>query len=287
MDEIGLQTIIVMPPPFSADHTLSYDYTVFAEVLELYPERFGFLAGGGTLNPLLQEAVRAGEVTEDMRREFEEQAEEIVRSSAAGFGEFVAEHLSFDSTHPYIYAPPDHELFLLLADIAAREGMPIDLHMEAVAGDMPLPERFASSPNPEILSENIEALERLLTHNREARIVWVHAGWDNTGHRTTELMRQLLERNSNLYLNIKISTRDSIADNMPLAHRLIKPEWLELISDFPDRFTIGSDEFFRVPEASPIGSPSAAITWSLVNQLPDDLAYQVACENPLAIYRMD
>ena len=95
--------------------------------------------------------------------------------------------------------PPDHPLFLVLADIAADNDMPIDLHMEAVPQDMPTPPRFAlRGPNPSNLKENISALERLLDHNPRPRIIWAHAGWDNTGERTVRLMRSLLAKHPNL-----------------------------------------------------------------------------------------
>ncbi len=287
MDEIGIQKALIMPPPFPANRPNSYDYSELAEVVKKNPERFAFLGGGGMLNPMIHEAALSGEVTSDMQREFEENAEEIIRAGAAGFGEMTALHLSFASGHPFLAVPPDHPLFLLLADIAARGGVPIDLHMEAVTHDISLPERFASPPNPRLLRENIEAFERLLSHNRQARIVWAHAGWDNTGHRTVELMRGLLERNPNLYMNVKISPLDGLPQTSPLEEGVIRPEWVDLIRDFPDRFTIGSDQFYRAPGSMPIGPPSTKVTWSFVDQLPEDLARKVAHDNALMIYKLE
>lgn len=55
--------------------------------------------------------------------------------------------------------------------------MPIDIHMEAVPDDMPLPLGLNPSHNPGILKANISAFERLLSHNRKAKIIWAHAGW--------------------------------------------------------------------------------------------------------------
>ena len=287
MNEIGIQKSLIMPPPFPSNHPNMYDYRDLAEVVKKNPERFAFLGGGGTLNPMIQEAVRSGNVTADMQREFEAKADEILRAGAAGFGEMTALHFSLSSSHPYIVAPPDHPLFLLLADIAAREGVPIDLHMEAVPQDIPLPTGLESPHNPASLDENIEAFERLLSHNRQARIVWAHAGWDNTGHRTVELMRGLLERHPNLYMNVKISPLDSLPQSRPLQEGMIRSEWMDLIRDFPDRFTIGSDNIYTIPGSRSKGPPSAKATWSLVNQLPEDLSRKVTCENVLMIYRLE
>jgi hypothetical protein len=94
-------------------------------------DRFAVLGGRGSLNAMIQDAITAGETSEKLRRKFEARAIAIIKDGAVGFGEMAAEHLSFFSEHPYESAPPDHPLFLLLADIAARLGVPIDLHMEA------------------------------------------------------------------------------------------------------------------------------------------------------------
>jgi predicted TIM-barrel fold metal-dependent hydrolase len=149
-------------------------------------------------------------VTPEAIRQFQQEAEIIVKARAAGFGELTAEHFSSGrGNHPYESTRPDHPLFLALADIAAQHGMPIDLHMEAVPQDMPFPRRSGRGQNPETVRENISGLERLLEHNRNARIIWAHAGWDLTGERTVPLMRSLLDKHPNLYLSIKVDESGS------------------------------------------------------------------------------
>ncbi len=107
------------------------------------------------------------------------------------------EHFSLPQSpvKDYEYAPADHPLMLLLADIAAGHNVPIDLHMEAVPQDMTSPENL-KAPNPPRLHGNFAPLERLLSHNPRANLIWAHAGQDNTGYRTPELMRALLSRAS-------------------------------------------------------------------------------------------
>ncbi len=190
----------------------------------------------------------------------------------------TAEH--FDGATPYQYAPPDHPLYLLLADIAAEHGVPIDLHMEAVPQDMPLPAGLKSPPNPPMLHANIAAFERLLAHNPSARIIWAHAGADGTGYRTPDLCRRLLLAHANLYMEIKT---DPLARGMnyPLADGRIKPEWLKLFTDFPDRFIMGSDQHY--PE-----SKAPEQRWQelvlLFNQLPRDVRRKIGTENVARIY---
>jgi len=215
------------------------------------------------------------------------QAEKIVALGAVGFGEMTAEHFSLHSRHPYETAPPDHPLFLILADIAARHDVPIDLHMEAIPHDMPLPDidRVKSGNNPSSLKANIPALERLLSYNPKVRIIWAHAGWDNTGHRTLRLMDELLSRYPNLYMTIKFGG-DSVEENRPFAPgRRLKQGWLEAMKKRPDRFMMGTDQFFTPPlsdirRKAGRGDPVKAF----FSQLPPDLAYKIGFVNPIRVF---
>jgi hypothetical protein len=209
MDSHRIQMVILLPPPFPPNQPGIYGFREIEPVARANPGRFGFASGGESLNPMIQR-IAPDKVTPDLMREFQQEAEVIVKVGAAGFGEIAAEHFSSGrGNHPYEYAPPDHPLLLALADIAAQHGMPIDLHMEAVPRDMPFPRRPSGGRNPESLQENISGLERLLAHNGNAHIVWAHAGWDLTGERTVPLMRSLLEKHPNLYMSVKLDESGS------------------------------------------------------------------------------
>jgi len=291
MDRVGIARMFIMPPPFTPEHPNLYTYEELLGAVKNYPDRFSFLGGGGTLNVLIQQAVRGGTVTPALRGRFEKTAAAILSKGAIGFGELTAEHFSFDLQHPYEWAPPDHPLFLLLSDIAGRHGVVIDLHMEAVPEDMPLPKvrKLHSPHNPGMLRENIQGLERLLAHNRSAKIIWAHAGWCNTGRRTPSLCAQLLGRHSNLYMSFKLRP-DSMEETRPLTEdRRIKTEWLDLISAYPDRFLIGSDRFFVTPRANTrIGLPRREGQGAerLLALLPLELAQKVGVENAVRIFKL-
>ena len=289
MKQSGIQKTLMMNPPshreskgFDADQE-------FFNIVQQYPDSFAFLGGGPTLSPLIIESAQEGQVTADVLRSFEDRAEAIVQMGAAGFGETAALHISFVEGLPFIEIPADTTLFLLLADIAARNDMPIDLHMEAVAEDMALPDGISLLSNPSTLRENISGLERLLAHNRDARIVWSHAGWDNTGHRTVALMRRLLETHTNLYMNIKLPIgggRDDLTppENQPVDDNgRIRPQWLDLLQAFPDRFVLGSEAFYDI-QAMARGASRAQSPF--IDQLPPDLARKVGYENAARIYRL-
>ena len=270
--------IVFMPPPLAAVDPEQRDAEAVLPWVKEHPDKLAVLGGGATLNPMIQESVRTGDAGPGVQRRFRERAEELLRQGAAGFGELTAEH--FQAATPYQHAPADHPLFLLLADIAAQHGVPIDLHMEAIPQDVPLPPGVKAPPGFSRLSANIAAFERLLAHNRAARIIWAHAGWDNTGYRTPELCRRLLQENPNLYMDIKIDPLKP-GRNPPLADGAIKPEWLKLFQDFSDRFVLGSDQHYPEPATGPQRWEAVV---RLLNQLPEDLRRRIGRENAMRLY---
>ena len=286
MDELGIAKTIVMPPPFTSQHRGRYAAETLKAVAQSYSGRFAFLAGGDSLSPMILDAARSRAVDEGSKRRFTEAAEKVVAMGAAGFGELTAEHFSLGPRHEYEWAPPDHPLFLVLADIAARADLPIELHLEAIEAEARLNEKYLSPPNPNPLKPNLDAFERLLAYNRKARIVWSHLGWDNTGQRTVALTRHFLARHPNLYVNIKMGG-DSLPVNKPLdAERRLIPEWLVLIEEYPARFMLGSDQFYVTPRSDRRFPQHTRPVRLLLDQLPESLARKVGSENALKIYRL-
>jgi predicted TIM-barrel fold metal-dependent hydrolase len=285
LQEMGHENVgklIFLPSPFPPDDPNRFDQEAFMAVVKKHPDKLAFQGGGGSLNPMILEAVRSGDAGPEVQRKFKERAEQIVRDGAVGYGEVTAEHLSFLPGQAYEYAPPDHPLFLLLADIAAEHGVPIDIHSDVVPQAMPLPVDLRSPPNPPQLHENVAAFVRLLDHNPRAKILWAHAGSDNTGYRTPDFCRRLLQAHSNLYMEVKIDPL-SLGKDPPIADGKIKPEWLKLFRDFPDRFVIGTDQHYA--SGRPMTGPQR---WKMavlfLNQLPSDLRQKIGAENALRIF---
>ena len=271
-----VKTYLLIPPDTESPRG-AMDAAGILAAAKSYPDRLAVLAGGETLNSMIQESVRSGDAGAAIQTKFRQRAEDLLHMGAAGFGEMAAEH--FAGGTPYQFAPPDHPLFLLLADIAARHDVPIDLHMEAVPRAMALPPDLTSPPNPAQLHENIPAFERLLAHNSRAKIIWAHLGSDGTGFRTPDLCRRLLQKHSNLYMEIKLDPK-APGKNFLLDGGKIKQEWLKLFEDFPDRFIIGSDQHY--PE--PSGPPRWQQVVLLFNQLPAGLRKSIGTENVAHIY---
>ena len=284
MDDRNISQMIVMPPPYTVGQKGVDEYLAFLPAIKRYPGRFAFLGGGGTLNVLLMRAAGMGETPPEIKQQFERQARRIMDDGAVGFGEMATLHLSLGPGHPFEEAPPDHPLMLLLADLAAEYNVPVDIHMEAVIAEMPTPDRLNRSPNPVRLKPNIAAFERLLSHNRGAKIIWAHAGWCHTGQRTAGLCSDLLERHPNLYMSFKVG-KDSLPETRPLTpDGTLKPEWAQLVARFPDRFFIGSDQFYMTPKAHKKMPSRQQGARSILAQLPPDLARKVGVANPIKIF---
>jgi predicted TIM-barrel fold metal-dependent hydrolase len=271
-----VKTFLLIPPD-TVSPSGAIDAAGILAATKPYRERLAVLGGGETLNSMIQQSVRSGDAGAPIQKIFRERAEELLRMGAVGFGEMAAEH--FAGGTPYQFAPPDHPLFLLLADIAAQNDVPVDLHMEAVPLAMALPPDLNSPPNPPQLHENISAFARLLSHNPRAKIIWAHLGSDGTGYRTPDLCRRLLQKHSNLYMEIKLDPK-AAGKNFLMAEEKIKPDWLKLFEDFPDRFIIGSDQHY--PE--PSGPPRWQQVVLLFNQLPANLRRSIGTENVAHIY---
>jgi predicted TIM-barrel fold metal-dependent hydrolase len=289
MDRMGIRTTIIMSPPLPASRAGEFDEAGLLATARQYPGRFAVMAGGSSLNPMIHGAPKDGPLGPELRQRFERTAEELLRQGAVGFGEVTALHFSFYGNHPFEERAPDHPLFLLLADVAARHGVAIDLHMEAVATPFEVPQwlRERSASNPASIGENIAALERLLEHNRKARIVWAHAGMDTTNQRSPALMARLFRRHPNLYAAIKIAPLPGTVYRVLRQGGTLDPAWRAVMIEFPDRFLIGSDEFYAGEGGRRRQRPqSTAGALDVLRHLPPAVARKIAYENAQAIYRL-
>jgi len=292
MDQYGLEKAIVMPPPQAPQQKGGYGYWDLLPALEGSRGRLVLGAGGGVLNPLIA-ATDPSNVSDTTYDLFFQEATQIAKSGAKVFGEMTAMHLCLNPKHHYEASPADHPLFLALADVAAEFNIPIDLHMEAVKDNVALPQRLAEAcaENPEVLPATIPGLERLLEHNRAAKIVWQHIGWDNTGEMTPELLRGLLKKHANLFLAIKGTPTPKQFAQPNRIHNdqgVILPEWVTLIEEFSERIVVGADEFARASNAQ--GGyrkpPFFEQTWKAIQSLPPELRQKVGRDNAARIYNL-
>lgn len=293
MQRAAIRKLVLMPTP---QPTSQPDYEALVPVARSNAQRFAFLGGGGTLNPMIHAHRDASQVTDEVKRQFESKADEIINSGASGFGEIAAFHPSVMPGHPYEFVPPDHPLFLLLADVAARREVVIDLHMDLVVEPTAPRGPLANPTNPPMFEPNLAAFERLLAHNRKAKLVWAHAGSDFVGHWTVARSRELLRNHPNLYMSLRLG--GGLPFNRPLDQTsTLRPEWLGLFREFPDRFVIGSDSFHvgagmggggKGPATffAPGNEQKAQAARSLLSQLPAKLAAKIGHENAVRLYKL-
>lgn len=291
MDRYNMERVIVMSPPRPFQ---SYDIDELVEIHKRYPERVAFLGGGGTLNPMIQAYGESVEVPPQVKEKFERTAEQIIASGASGFGEITAHHVSLGRAHAYERVSPDHPLLLLLADIAARHDVPVDLHFDPVPRDVATPPELDSPKNPAVLRENIVGFENLLAHNRDAKIVWAHAGSDPVGFYTPDLVRRLLGKHPNLYLSVRTTHKR----NDPMRHPRfgINRDWIAVLEEFPDRFVMGTDSFlvasgYTGPNGPRVFERKTHVQREGANDvlayLDDDLARRIGSENAKRLYKLD
>jgi hypothetical protein len=301
MDSYGIAKAVVFPPPTPL--LGRFDYADYVPARRHHPGRFGFLAGGGTLNPLIQNHRDPQTLTPAIRQSFADQANRMLDDGAGGFGEIAALHLSLVPNHPFEQVSAVHPLLLLLAEIAGKRRAVIDLHMDPVPGDsMPTPSSLKVPPNPPTLDGNIADFERLLLHNRDANVVWAHGGSDFTGKMTPALIGALMDRHPNLFMSLRPLPLRVVNNplglrffNLMLTAEGVEPAWLALLRKHSDRFVLGGDAFMTAPSVGPdspvktlSGGNQTRLTGAslLLSRLPAALAGKIATENAARLYRL-
>lgn len=302
MDARGIAKAVIFPPPFVRR---IFDYEAYVPELTRYPGRFGFLAGGGTLNPMLHQFREPESVTPAIRQEFTAIAERMAEAGAVGFGEIAVMHLSLVPGQAFEELSPEHPLLQTLVEVAGRRQVVIDLHLDpvAAAGTMRTPGYLKSPPNPATLMGNVAGFERLLALDRNARIVWAHGGSDFAGNMTPALIRRLMDAHSNLYMSLRpVRPGMTAAPAFGLRlHNTLMPgsgvdrAWLDLLARHQDRFVLGADAFF-VAEPAPAGSPLKLLArgndmrldavGQLLARLPPELVRKIAQDNAVRLYRL-
>ncbi len=76
-----------------------------------------------------------------------------------------------------------------------------------------------------------DAIERLIRHDPNVRILWAHAGFE-----TPAVVNEMLGRYKNLWSDLAYRT-DMGSDGT------VNPQWLEVFRLYPDRFMLGTDTF--------------------------------------------
>ena len=297
MDQFGIAMAIVMPPPQVDTQAAVYDALAFGGALTRYRDRFAYLGGGGTLNAALHRYADPAQVTDRVKRQFAADAGKLIDAGAVGFGEIASLHVSAASGHPYEFVPADHPLLLVLADVAAKRDVPIDLHLDAVENPTPTPAFLAerSAANPATLPATIAPLERLLAHNPKARVVWAHGGSDPIGGMSAAAIGRLMDAHPNLHVSLRIVGAPAPFQNKVLTPAGLDPEWGALLTRHADRFMIGTDSFMVAATTRGSGpgtmfaernAPKLQATVHFLSLLPPDVARKIGRDNAIHLYKL-
>lgn len=122
-----------------------------------------------------------------------------------------------------------------------------------------------------------------LTNHPGTRIVWPHAGlsryMEEIDRRAyTAMLRRMLQKHDNLWLDLSwIVYEDYVL--APSTGLSVKPCWLQLVRDYPDRFMIGADSIGHMKTYA----MNIRKYYPLLAALPEDAAQKVAKGNFLSI----
>ena len=144
-----------------------------------------------------------------------------------------------------------------------------EFHLYGADADLPVPRRMVALAKQYKLvlhaHADADAIERLFKQDPEARILWAHSGFD-----TPDRVRALLRKHRNLWSDLAFRSDHGQGGKVP-------PEWRAVFTEFPDRFTIGTDTY--TPERWYYVVEHAAWTRAWLADLPPPLAERIAWRN--------
>ena len=186
-----------------------------------------------------------------------------------GIGEVITRHDDLTALTAGETARANPPALMKVYRLAARHDLPVLLHSNLTS---------LREETPIYLGE----LEDALRSNPDTRFVLAHAGTSGGVEKRqaplatlNEIIRALLERYDNLYVDLSWSVREHylIKDGEPRA------AWVALIEDHPDRFVLGSDV---VGHFDSIGAILGEYR-PLLDALPKPVADKLRAENARAL----
>lgn len=186
-----------------------------------------------------------------------------------GIGEVITRHDDLTALTAGETARANHPALMKVYRLASRYDLPVLLHSNLTS---------LREETPIYLGE----LEDALKSNPDTRFVLAHAGTSGGVEKRqaplatlNEIIRALLERYDNLYVDLSWSVRE---------HYLIedgeaRPAWVSLIQDHPDRFVLGTDVVGHFDSIGDILDEYRP----LLEALPDPVADKLTAENARAL----
>jgi predicted TIM-barrel fold metal-dependent hydrolase len=194
---------------------------------------------------------------------FAEQAEQKLNEGYKGLGEISLRHAPVPDASVETKNPADSGAMKKIADIAAKHNILVTVHHET----------------------DFDELERLLDHNKNAKIVLAHAGRMN--YDVPFRIDRLMSTHPNLYVDLsqqiplfKTKIEQDEAYYLLLANGKINPIWKHLLEKFPDRFFVGGD--YYVEDRNSLKRESTELR-KMLGQLSSSVAEKIAYKNILGL----
>jgi hypothetical protein len=149
-----------------------------------------------------------------------------------------------------------------------------EFHLYGADADLPVPKRMVALAKQYKLvlhaHSDIDAIERLFRLDPDARILWAHSGFERP-----DKVRELLRKHRNLWCDLAFRSEHGAAGKVPA-------EWRAAFTEFPDRFTVGTDTF--TPERWHYVGEHAKWTRAWLSDLPTPLAERIGWRNGEALF---
>jgi hypothetical protein len=144
-----------------------------------------------------------------------------------------------------------------------------EFHLYGADADLPVPRRMVALAKQHKLilhaHSDVDAIERLFKLDPDARILWAHSGFDRP-----DKVREMLRKHKNLWCDLAFRSEHGASGKVP-------PEWRAAFTEFPDRFTVGTDTF--TPERWHYIGEHANWSRAWLSDLPPPLAERIAWRN--------
>ena len=278
MDASGIETAINIQTVSDIAHNHSPEGYGFPDSFSSYPGRIYFLYGNPGLS-LLDSVVTRGSYTESEQQQYTRLLEDGMTSGEyVGFGQVGLRHMPDKNPgEADITIPGDHPWMFIMSDTAAKYDVPIEVHMD-------------------VQPDDLAGLEKLLYHNNSTKIIWENAGWQTSGPNVPKdyvnpgVWRTLFEEHPNLYTSIKIRpdqrTGAKSQVNIFDGNNQIRPDWMQLFEDYPDRFMMGCDLKPNITNHTTDGFEDTRYCINLLQQLPPDIERNFERDNAIKIYHL-
>ena len=231
MGKAGVARIILLPPPNAA---VNGDAQVKGTRDALVRETGGrvlAMCGSDYLSQWMNSAALAGKLPTDVGQRQERLATDLQSGGCVGVGEIGLFHFRKLPWQPVIMLPAAYSPLLAIGEVAARLGVPLDLHAESREPDM--------TPHEADVFATIAAM---FERAPGLRLICSH-----TCLTTAKNARTLLSAYPGLMMNLHAYRNPREWAHLEPSTDLtghFYEDWAALIEEMPDRFTIGDDFMF-------------------------------------------